>query len=68
MRGDDPAEGAPGETARASPAAYDPFVDDFDAPELDVRHWLPHYLHWYRVAFLGRVSGRGETSGDRTAP
>ena len=42
--GDDPAEGAPGETARASPAAYDPFVDDFDAPELDVRHWSPHYL------------------------
>ena len=42
--GDDPAEGAPGETAGASSAAYDTFVDDFDVPELDVRHWLPHYL------------------------
>lgn len=42
--GDDPAEGAPGETVRASSAAYDTFVDDFDVPELDVRHWLPAYL------------------------
>src|SRR5262245_53249818 len=32
-----------------------------------MRKWLPHYLHWYRVAFVGRVSGRGETSGDRPA-
>jgi dolichol-phosphate mannosyltransferase len=23
-----------------------------------LRKWLPHYLHWYRVAFLGRL-GRG---------
>lgn len=41
---DDRAEGTPSEKAGASPAAYDFFVDDFDAPELDVRRWLPHYL------------------------
>ena len=41
---DDPAEAAVEETAEASSAAYDPFVDDFDEQELDVRHWLPHYL------------------------
>ena len=23
-----------------------------------LRAWLPHYLHWYRIAFLGRI-GRG---------
>jgi dolichol-phosphate mannosyltransferase len=33
-----------------------------------MRKWMPHYLHWYRVAFVGRASRRGETSGDRTAP
>ena len=42
--GNDPAEGAPGGTSRASPAAYGTFIDDFDVPELDVRHWLPAYL------------------------
>ena len=27
-----------------------------------MRKWLPHYLHWYRVAFVGRTSRRrGET-------
>lgn len=41
---DDPTDGAPRETAQTSPAAYDTFVDDFDVPELDVRHWLPAYL------------------------
>jgi glycosyltransferase involved in cell wall biosynthesis len=25
-----------------------------------MRKWLPHYLHWYRVAFLGRIGGRGD--------
>jgi len=29
-----------------------------------LRKWLPHYLHWYREAFLGRVGRRG-TAGDR---
>jgi len=24
-----------------------------------LRKWLPHYLHWYRVAFLGRSRRRG---------
>jgi glycosyltransferase involved in cell wall biosynthesis len=24
-----------------------------------LRQWLPHYLHWYRVAFTGRLPGRG---------
>ena len=34
-----------------------------------MRKWLPHYLHWYRVAFVGRFSRRrGEASGDRTTP
>jgi dolichol-phosphate mannosyltransferase len=23
-----------------------------------MRQWLPHYLHWYRVAFVGRVTRR----------
>ena len=25
-----------------------------------MRKWLPHYLHWYRVAFLGRIGGRDD--------
>ena len=24
-----------------------------------LRKWLPHYLHWYRIAFLGRSRRRG---------
>jgi glycosyltransferase involved in cell wall biosynthesis len=24
-----------------------------------LRRWLPHYLHWYRVAFMGRLGRRG---------
>ena len=31
-----------------------------------LRKWLPHYLHWYRVAFLGRLRrlvGRRQASG-----
>jgi len=24
-----------------------------------LRMWLPHYLHWYRAAFVGRWMGRG---------
>jgi dolichol-phosphate mannosyltransferase len=24
------------------------------ASNFKLRNWLPHYLHWYRVAFLGR--------------
>jgi dolichol-phosphate mannosyltransferase len=24
-----------------------------------LRAWLPHYLHWYRLAFLGRLRRRG---------
>ena len=27
-----------------------------------LRKWLPHYLHWYRVAFAGRWFGRGRTA------
>ena len=27
-----------------------------------LRAWLPHYLRWYRVAFLGRLTGRGEAT------
>ena len=30
-----------------------------------LRKWLPHYLHWYRVAFVGRWSRRRR--GGRTA-
>jgi glycosyltransferase involved in cell wall biosynthesis len=31
-----------------------------------MRTWLPHYLHWYRVAFLGRFTRlRRETARDR---
>jgi dolichol-phosphate mannosyltransferase len=26
-----------------------------------LRKWLPHYLHWYRAAFVGRWSGRATT-------
>ena len=26
-----------------------------------LRKWLPHYLHWYRVAFVGRFSRRRST-------
>jgi len=26
-----------------------------------LREWLPHYLHWYRVAFAGRWLGRKRT-------
>jgi hypothetical protein len=29
-----------------------------------LRQWLPHYLHWYRVAFLGRF-GRSRSADDR---
>ena len=33
-----------------------------------LRKWLPHYLHWYRVAFLGRVRSReGGSHDDRAA-
>ena len=31
-----------------------------------LRKWLPHYLHWYRVAFMGRLrrlAGRRQASG-----
>lgn len=31
-----------------------------------LRKWLPHYLHWYRVAFMGRLrrlAGRRRASG-----
>jgi dolichol-phosphate mannosyltransferase len=31
-----------------------------------LRKWLPHYLHWYRVAFIGRLrrlAGRRQASG-----
>jgi dolichol-phosphate mannosyltransferase len=28
-----------------------------------VRKWLPHYLHWYREAFVGRWLRRGPTRG-----
>jgi dolichol-phosphate mannosyltransferase len=31
-----------------------------------LRKWLPHYLHWYRVAFMGRLrrlAGRRQTQG-----
>jgi glycosyltransferase involved in cell wall biosynthesis len=33
-----------------------------------MRKWLPHYLHWYRVAFVGRFArrSRGRT-GERSA-
>ena len=27
-----------------------------------LRKWLPHYLHWYRVAFVGRWIGRKRSS------
>jgi hypothetical protein len=30
-----------------------------------LRKWLPHYLHWYRVAFMGRLrrlAGRRQTA------
>jgi glycosyltransferase involved in cell wall biosynthesis len=27
-----------------------------------LRQWLPHYLHWYGVAFAGRWLGRGRTA------
>jgi dolichol-phosphate mannosyltransferase len=34
-----------------------------------MRKWLPHYLHWYRVAFFGRFARwRREARGDRQAP
>jgi hypothetical protein len=26
-----------------------------------LRKWLPHYLHWYRVAFVGRFTRRRST-------
>jgi glycosyltransferase involved in cell wall biosynthesis len=26
-----------------------------------LRKWLPHYFHWYRVAFRGRIGGRSHT-------
>jgi dolichol-phosphate mannosyltransferase len=26
-----------------------------------LRAWLPHYLRWYRLAFVGRWTGRGRT-------
>ena len=32
-----------------------------------LRKWLPHYLHWYRVAFMGRLrrlAGRKALSGN----
>ena len=29
-----------------------------------LRKWLPHYLHWYRVAFVGRLRRRRSTGGD----
>ena len=33
-----------------------------------MRKWLPHYLHWYRVAFQGRLSRRRrKTPRDRPA-
>lgn len=28
-----------------------------------LRKWLPHYLHWYRAAFSGLVSGRRRRGG-----
>ena len=28
-----------------------------------LRKWLPHYLHWYRVAFVGRLGGPGRPGG-----
>jgi dolichol-phosphate mannosyltransferase len=28
-----------------------------------LRKWLPHYLHWYRVAFFGHWLRRGSTPG-----
>jgi dolichol-phosphate mannosyltransferase len=31
-----------------------------------LRKWLPHYLHWYRVAFMGRLrrlAGRRQVAG-----
>jgi dolichol-phosphate mannosyltransferase len=27
-----------------------------------LRKWLPHYLHWYRVAFQGRIGRRSSSS------
>ena len=27
-----------------------------------LRKWLPHYLHWYRTAFVGRFTGRPKRS------
>ena len=27
-----------------------------------LREWLPHYLHWYRVAFVGRLRRRSSES------
>ena len=32
-----------------------------------LRKWLPHYLHWYKVAFLGRV-GRHASSAPPAGP
>lgn len=30
-----------------------------------MRKWLPHYLHWYRVAFVGRFTRRRLRGGSR---
>jgi dolichol-phosphate mannosyltransferase len=33
------------------------------ASNFKLRKWLPHYLHWYRVAFFGRRAKRASRNG-----